>query len=116
MEKNSEKISKGSIIVSLILATAGAIVSIILSLTVPSFRETFESFGTDLPFVTDLVVSAEGVYVWLAGVCVAVAVCAIAIRVKPVLIVSCVFSGLLVLLLPIAMVALYLPVFTMGNT
>ena len=115
MKKNKEKISNGLIAASLVFAAAGATVSIIVSRVVPSFGETFDSFGTDLPLITNLVVSAKDVYPWMAVVGIIVAVSKIPIRLKSVFILSCVVSGFLMLLLPIAMLALYLPVFTMGN-
>ncbi|WP_157209756.1 hypothetical protein [Marinimicrobium agarilyticum] len=111
MDNKRRKVSKGWVAVSSILAAVGAVVPILVSLAIPAFSKTFESFGTDLPLLTDVVINARYFYIWLSGLCVLVAASNILLRLKPVLIVSCTFSVSLMLLLPLAAIALYLPAF-----
>lgn len=115
MEKRVGKISIGMAVIALILAGFGSAVSIAMYYIMANFKQSLDSFGPDLPMLTDIILNGGNKYIWIAGACILLASINVVIRSKPAFIVSFVFSSCLLLMIPIAIVAMYLPIFTLGE-
>jgi type II secretory pathway component PulF len=98
------------------LTTIGALISFILMMfVVPEFEELFEGFGAELPVFTQLILNVHNQFYLLAlpGVIGNLLIQSFKNRIGWWLVGFTAVMG--VLLIPLTVIAMYLPVFEMGN-
>ena len=102
-------------ILILAMALLGTIVSVAIFLVLVSFIQVFSGFGSGLPLIAQLVIQGRWGFVFLAGLCLILGVTAMVTRSVPFARASSVFSILAVALALVVMVALYLPLLSLGQ-
>jgi len=115
MKDRKEVVPCGMTKASLIFAVIGASVAILVYFIIPNFKQTFDSFGSELPLLTEIVLNAGYNLVWASVLCIVLAGANMMLKSKPAFYISCIYSLCLILLLPVSMVAMYLPIFQMGQ-
>ena len=110
-EKN--KLPKGLFLSALMLGLIATIILALLYYVLPSFEETFSNFGTDLPKLTHFIMQGYEYSIYLPIFIFGSALAAFLIKNKYLMYTSLALSVVAITMLPVAFVAVYLPIFTL---
>jgi len=105
----SASVSKGLKIAVVILAVLAAAASMVVYLIVPGYEEIFANIGAELPGLTLFFLMYYGAFLWLPVFCLVFGGVSAAMDVKKLCWVSMALSVFVILMLPIALFAMYLP-------
>lgn len=94
----------------IILSTLSSVIAFSLYKIVAEFQKVFESFESDLPWLTSTIVNAPAAFLVLAALCILAGLIAVTTKTKTSCNASKSISLFTIFMLPITAVALYLPV------
>jgi len=110
--------ASGSGITSVILPILGLVCALLTALTptivIPQFQQVFSSFGAQLPLLTRIAID-QHLWLWLLSLLV-IAVWLFWPRPKQRALAACLLgAGGLVIIIPLMILAMYLPIFQLGQ-
>lgn len=110
MRTAAQKTKKPAPAMVIILSTLSSVIAFSLYKIVAEFQKVFNSFKSDLPWLTSIIANAPTAFLALAALCILAGLIAVTTKTKKSCNASRSISLFTIFMLPITAVALYLPV------